>query len=305
MQNMDNLSLPECYQLLEVWKTARLNSSNTHTTTLLTDDACVDDDSASRQQREIQKGGHFMTYMQNLYAQTVENQRSHQAQEELKARELTETERSHRVNEALSEADLREKIRHQTTQDTETMRHNLATEDEIRIHNRNTEEISRRANDVALIGHQLSLQAQRERNISNEDIAHLQNATKLYLESAQLRINETNSKSQAATATAKLMEAKAKIDAAEASLRNAAVNEDLAPSEKFQNIGRGLSSITQAVENTSDIVQDWIPQTKAANAAGGAAKNISRTARSTGRKNAKVKGDSAREILEASGYGND
>lgn len=243
-----------------------------------------------------------MTYMQNMYAQTVEKVRSDRAQEALKERELAETERSHLVNEGLSERDLQEKIRHQIAQDTETMRHNLVSENEIERHNRNTESISRAANEVALIGHELSYKAQHERTISNEDIAKMENATKLYLDSAQLRINEANSKSQKAQATAKLMEAKAKIDSAEAALRNAATNEDLAPSQKFANIGRGTRDLVTAVESTSDIIQDWIPQTKVANTAADAAGSIGKTARKTGKQNAKASGKTAREILTKSGH---
>lgn len=284
MQNMDKTPFQE---VIELWKKVRLVSNKESSPSI--SDACFEKQCTENSEGHSMKGGHSMTYMQSLYAQNVENARSHRAQEGLKAAEIDETIRSHKVNEALSEKDLEEKIRHQITQDTETMRHNLASENEIAIHNRNTEAISRAANEVARLGHELNYAAQHERTVAERDIAELNNATKLYLDSWQNRINEAKSKAERQSATAKLMEAKAKIDAAQASLQNAATNAERAGYQNYADIGRGTRDLVTAVATTSDTIQDWIPgagkQTVGANVANN--KNVSKTATRVGKQNAR------------------
>lgn len=198
----------------------------------------------------------IMTYMQSLWANHVEDVRSHQANEGLKSAEIEETKRSHLANEALTGKSLQETIRHQMAMDSETMRHNLASEAEISAHNRATEQIMRAENNIKAMSAQLNYAATHEKTITEKEIADIKNETEVMLTLAQQRINQMNAGSEKMKAEAALVSARGAADRGTAALEQAAIARDLSTSQKVKNYTSATHDIVSSVTDIGELVLD-------------------------------------------------
>lgn len=220
---------------------------------LSTDDSMI---YAMLSKERLHKEDTKMTYMQSLWANHVEDVRSHKANEQLKSAELEETKRSHQVNEALSRDSLNETIRHQVAQDTETMRHNMVSESEIERHNRNTESIMRTENNIKAMSAQLTYQASMSKIATEKEIEEMKNDTNTFLTLAQQRINEMNAGSQKVQAQASLVSAQGAANRGIAALEQAAVARDLSTSQKVKNYTGAVHDVASSVSEIGDLVLD-------------------------------------------------